>query len=70
MIARPNLKLQVNNVVDRFFDTLGYERKKPPQLTRIVIVRIPESSTLVPAPARTQSQRTMPAPLPARRYRY
>ncbi len=65
MIARPEFNLNVmNTMVDRFFDVLGYERKKPPQLTRIVIVRGPETLTLIPA--RVQQ----PRHLPTRRYHY
>ncbi len=65
MIARTAVNLNVmNTVVDRFFDVLGYERKKPPQLTRIVIIRVPDSPTLVPVRAQQSRQ------LPTRRYRY
>lgn len=61
MNARPGFKLAdvsaVSSVVDRFFEALGYERKRPPHLTRIVIVRVPDQPML--APARIDSQSMM-----------
>ena len=59
MNARPSINLNVNvtDVMNRFFEALGYERKKPPQLTRIVIVRVPEEPML--AFARVQQRPTV-----------
>ena len=61
MNARPGFNL--TDVMNRFFEVLGYERKKPPQLTRIVIVRVPEEPML--AYARVQQRPTV-----TRRSRY
>lgn len=54
MNARPGFKLsEVTTVVDRFFEVLGYERKRP-HLTRIVIMRAPEMATFATARATTR----------------
>ncbi len=62
MNARPINHL--NAMFDRLFDALGYERKKPPQLTRIIIIRTPEPPDY--APSRAPQTRV----IPARRYHY
>lgn len=59
MNARPSVKLMdVATVMDRLFEALGYERKRPPHLTRIVIVRMPDQPIL--APVRINQRQMMP----------